>query len=219
MTTTFPYVENSIMPDWIILFFEIAALLILIFFLVLSFFEKLLASYLKKSKQNKILLYILLLSFVIYILILNSNFGYIINWILSFLNSSLNLNQKSSIETLLVLPTFKAYMGIFTIILLVYVLYRLLLQPVISIFNKMSTTFIVATITLTNGTKLHNKYILRPSVDGNLLIGDKPRPTEDCDKIMLPRTSILIIEFKRVYRSINNKETSIKRILLPPDFK
>jgi hypothetical protein len=56
-------------------------------------------------------------------------------------------------------------------------------------------------------------------VDGNILIGDKPKPTEDCAKIMLPKSSILFIEFKRIYKSFGNKETTTKRILLPPDFK
>lgn len=219
LITTFPYTENQILPNSIIVFFEIVALILLILFLTMSLSEKLLVFCLKIVKQSKMISFIFIILFTLYFIVLNTTFGYTINWIFSFLNSTLHLNQKQSINTLIVLPTLSSYIGISVIVILIYVLYRLLIQPVIIVFNKISNTVIVATITLTNGTKLYNKYILRPSVDGNILIGDKPKPTEDCDKIMLPKTSILLIEFKRVYKSTSEKETTIKRILLPPDFK
>ncbi|GIP33509.1 hypothetical protein J2TS4_27190 [Paenibacillus sp. J2TS4] len=69
---------------------------------------------------------------------------------------------------------------------------RLLFQPLVRIYINFLKPVIVATITLTNGEKLYNKYIFRPSIEGNILIGDKPEPTEDCEKIMLPKSSILL---------------------------
>ncbi len=96
-----------------------------------------------------------------------------------------------------------------------------MLNIIPAIFNKLSNTLILATITLTNGQKLHNKYILRPSVDGIILIGDKPSITEDCTKIMLPKQLIMYIEFRRVHITYTKEVDSLnrKRILLPPDFK
>lgn len=148
--------------------------------------------------------------FILYIIILSSNFGFTLNWILNYFNKSLQLNQVKSVETPLVLPTFNLYAIFFAIAVLLYALFRLLIQPVLLIFNKISNTVIIATITLTNGTKLYNKYILRPSVDGNILIGDKPKITVDCEKIMLPKSSIFLIEFKRIYKSIEDKNSTTK---------
>ncbi|MCY9665694.1 hypothetical protein M5X11_12085 [Paenibacillus alginolyticus] len=219
LSITYPYTENPIISNLMILIFQAIAMLLLISFLILSINDKLLAFCLKKFKKNKKTSILFPILFIIYLAILSSHFGYFINWILSYLNSSLSLKQKESVDTLLVLPTFKSYIGISIIFLLLYVLYRAFLQPMVIIFNKISTTVILATITLNNGTVLYNKYILRQSVDGNILIGDKPKPTEDCDKIMLPKSSILLIEFKRVYKSLGDKNKTVNRILLPPDFK
>lgn len=219
VSIVFPYTENPIFSNSVIFIFQAIAILLLTIFIVLSKNNKLLAFCLKKFKENKKKPLLFPILFIIYFAILSSHFGYFINWILSYLNFSLSLNQTKSVNTLLVLPTFKSYLGIFIICLLLYVFYRILLQPIIIIFNKISTTVILATITLNNGTVLYNKYILRQSIDGNILIGDKPKPTEDCDKIMLPKSSILFIEFKRIYNSLENKNKPIHRILLPPDYK
>lgn len=62
----------------------------------------------------------------------------------------------------------------------------------------MSSSKVTATITLSTGEKSENKYILRPSVDGNILIGNEATIHESSKKIMLPKQNILYIEFEKI---------------------
>ncbi|OXS58102.1 hypothetical protein B1A99_15880 [Cohnella sp. CIP 111063] len=215
----FPYTANQVLPSWLIIFSEIMAVVLFLFLLIMYFSERVLTFCHEKMKQRQSLFWLFLILLAFYFITLNCTIGYTMNWILGYLNLSLDLNQKSTIDTLLALPNNNSYIGFSIIVLLSYGIYRLLLQPVVMVFNKISTTVILATITLTDGTKLYNKYILRPSVDGNILIGDQPQIKGNYNKIMLPKSSIFLIEFKRINKSIGNKDITTKRILLPPDFK
>ncbi|MFB0845495.1 hypothetical protein [Paenibacillus oleatilyticus] len=197
ITDQFPFVENSNLPTSLILFFEIVALMIFIFLFSVSLFKKSLRKVFKnnnKRKTRKAYIWFFTISFV-YFLILLYTFGYMINLFLNLLNTKLQLNKETTMEVIFYMPTSLSMFGLSIIVLVFYLLLRFLLFPMISIIQFIFTPDITATITLNNGTILSNKYILRPSIDGNILIGDKPNISDGCNKTMLAKQTIVRVDF------------------------
>lgn len=199
ITDQFPYVSNSNLPNTLILFFEIIALILFVFLLSLSLSKNSLRKIFKgsdKRKTSNAKIWFSTISFI-YFLILLYTFGYVINLFLNLLNTNFQLNKETTMEVIFYLPTSLSMIGLSIFVLVLYLLLRFLLFPMISILQFITTPDITATITLNNGTILSNKYILRPSVDGNILIGDKPNISDGCNKIMLAKQTIVKVDFNR----------------------
>lgn len=235
ITNSFPFISNLFLPNALIITLDIVAIITWVFFIVMKYSKKLkyfVYGVIKRrvtgkkmiGKREPLYFWLILGLLTNYIITLSANFGYFINFIFALLNIEFKLAQSLSINVLfkLTLLPYRVFILIIVLFILSYFMYRLALNILITQFGSLTHTRILTTITLTNGVVLHNKYILRPSVDGNILIGDKPTITEDCNKIMLPKHNILFIEFKTIYISYDknpNESYNSKRILLPPDFK
>lgn len=226
ITSNFPFITSSI-PITVIYFIESTLIIGIMFIFSLRIhkikhliFRKFYES--RHKKRGHIYFFMLSTFFIVYFLIIVINYGLSINIFLAILNTSYSLEQVSSIHVLFKIISLPKPVYIAFVLYFVssYMIFRLLLANILWFFKQMSNTKILTTITLTNGEKLLDKYILRPSVDGNILIGDKPSLTEDCKKIMLPKQNIMYIEFNRINiifeRENHHSSSSNKNILLPP---
>ncbi|MGG3887208.1 hypothetical protein [Brevibacillus panacihumi] len=74
----------------------------------------------------------------------------------------------------------------------------------------MNKVNIIASIQLTNGVRFDNKYILRPSADNTILVGDNPDFLSCKEKILLPKQQIQYISFKEEYIIFENEMTAKK---------
>lgn len=82
-----------------------------------------------------------------------------------------------------------------------YLLVRLIFGQLYAAGNLFAYSKVIAHIRLVNGKKLKNKSIIRPSIDGALLLEDEAEPSK---KYILPKSSILYIEFEVKHISLDN---------------
>ncbi|RED58513.1 hypothetical protein [Cohnella lupini] len=120
--------------------------------------------------------------------------GYLLNLFLFFLGQQYKIEAATTTDVLFELFSLPGVVA-FTFILLYLILYffvRVIYKQLFAFRKLIGYSKVTATIHLTNGSKLDNKTIVRPSIDGSILLCDTG---DNSKKILLPKQNILYIEF------------------------
>ncbi|WP_391558260.1 hypothetical protein [Robertmurraya sp.] len=91
--------------------------------------------------------------------------------------------------------TSKEPLLILFIILSITLLYRLFLQPLVSLYSIFLKKEIKVKIKLSNNETIHNAYLLYPTFGNRLLLGNKPLSSSSDHKFAISRDKIEYIEF------------------------
>lgn len=158
-------------------------------------------SFQSKNLAN-IITFILVFLFVVYgyLFISLFYFGHFIHLMLFAIGVDYKLDVINTLDVLFLLPSLNSTSLLIVlgfIYLITFLFYRWMVGHLFFVGKLMSSSRVLTTIVLSNGHVLEDRYILRPSVDGNILIGNEATIHESNEKIMLTKQSILYIQFKK----------------------
>ncbi len=224
---SYPYISNLPSSHFFIPFFGITMIVLFIFLLLIRLKKKFrLFIFTKMRSLNLQRKTVGTLSFICFICLIYLYIIpplYFLGYISDIMLLAMDTNDNNiTYTTDILINLFHSFPRTTVIAFIViyigsYFLARIIIGQLIYVLNQFAYSKVLANITLVNGERLLNKIIIRPSVDGSLLIKDD---SETANKTILPKSSILYIDFHIKQITVRlDEEVHKSSILLPPDYK